>query len=170
MAEQAFERELSKYNVTVKRYHADNGRFADKEFWDEVLHQNQAITFCAVGAYHQNRIIERYIGKITTRGRIMLLHAKRFWPEAITHILWPFAVAHAIYLENTLAIGTDGRTPLQKLTATDHEITLRDQHTRGCPVCVLESKVQASSNGLPKWEPRARIGVYLGRSSVRRAT
>jgi len=31
-------------------------------------------------------------------------------------------------------------------------------------VYVLESKVQTSAKGLPKWEPRARIGVYLGRS------
>ena len=31
---------------------------------------------------------------------------------------------------------------------------------------VLESKVQTSSKDLPKWEPRARIGVYLGRSPV----
>ena len=30
----------------------------------------------------------------------------------------------------------------------------------------LESKVQTSSKGLPKWEPRARIGVCLGRSHV----
>ena len=30
----------------------------------------------------------------------------------------------------------------------------------------LESKVQISLKGLPKWEPRARIGVYLSRSPV----
>ena len=94
----------------------------------------------------------------------MLLHAKRFWPEAITHMLWPFAASEATHLENTVTVDREGRTPLQKLTGSDLPIYLRDQHTWGCPVHVLESKVQTSSKGLPKWEPRARIGVYLGRS------
>ena len=58
----------------------------------------------------------------------MLLCAKRFWPKAITYMLWPFAVVHAIYLENMLSISTDGRMPLQKLTVTDHEIYLYHHH------------------------------------------
>ena len=40
IAKQAFEYKLSKYNVTIKRYHADNGHFANKAFQDKVLHQN----------------------------------------------------------------------------------------------------------------------------------
>ena len=40
MVKQAFDRKLSKHNVTIKRYYAENGCFADKEFQDEVLHQN----------------------------------------------------------------------------------------------------------------------------------
>ena len=96
----------------------------------------------------------------------MLLHAKRFWPKAVAHMLQPFTVAYIIYLESTLAIEVDKRTLLQKLTATNHEITLRDQHTQRCLVYILESKVQISSKGLPKQESRARIGVYLSRSPV----
>ena len=94
----------------------------------------------------------------------MLLHAKRFWPEAITHVLWPFVVAEAINMENNFTLDASGRTPLQKLTATNGPMHLRDQHPWGCPVYVLENKLQSSSKGIPKWEPRARIGVYLGRS------
>ena len=96
----------------------------------------------------------------------MLLYAKMFQSEAITHILQPFAITHSTYLENKLAIRADRRMLLQKLIAIDHEITLRNQYTWRCPVHVLESKVQISSKGLPKWKTRARIGVYLGRSSV----
>ena len=79
-------------------------------------------------------------------------------------MLWPFAVAEAINIENTLSINSNRKTLIQKLTAAEIPITLRDYHTWGCPVHVLESKVQTSSKGLPKWEPRSRIGIYLGRS------
>ena len=163
-AKHAFERELLKHNVTVKAYRADNGRFADAGFKAEIENNNQLITFCGVGAHGQNGIVERHIGKVNMRGRIMLLHAKRFWPEAITHVLWPFAAAEAINMENNFTLDTSGRTPLQKLTATNSPMHLRDQHPWGCPVHVLEKKLQSSSKGAPKWEPRARIGVYLGRS------
>jgi len=149
-AKQAFEFELSKHNVKVMAYRADNGRFADHGFKEEVNRCNQIITYCGVGAHHQNGSIERYIGKLTTRARIMLLHAKRFWPEAITHMLWPFTVAEAIHLENTLHLDSNGKSPLQKLTASEAPILLRDQHIWGCPVYILEEKVQTSSKGLPK--------------------
>ena len=79
-------------------------------------------------------------------------------------MLWPFAVAKAINIENNLVTDVDRHAVLQKLTATDAPFHLQDQHTWGCPVHVLESKVQTSAKGLPKWESRARIGVYLGRS------
>ena len=73
---------------------------------------NQIITYCSVGAHGQNGNIERYIGKVTKRGRIMLLHAKRFWPEAITHILWLFAVTEAINVLNYLSVDKTGKTLL----------------------------------------------------------
>ena len=44
----------------------------------------------------QNGIIRRKIGKITVGGQIMLPHTKSFWPEAIKHMIYPFAVAKAI--------------------------------------------------------------------------
>ena len=160
----AFESEMAKHNAQVKACRADNGRFANLGFKLEVGKCNQKITYCGVGAHGQNGIVERHVGKVTIRGRIMLLQAKRFWPKAITHMLWPFAASEAMQLENTVTVNGEGRTPLQKLTGSDLPIYLRDQHTWGCPVHVLESKVQTSSKGLPKWEPRARIGVYLGRS------
>ena len=42
-------------------YHADNGRFAESSFRDAVDDSNQTITFCGVGAHHQNAIVERMI-------------------------------------------------------------------------------------------------------------
>ena len=67
-------------------------------------------------------------------------------------------------MENNFSVDNEGRAPLQKLTGTDSPLLLRNQHTWGCPVYVLERKAQTSSKDLPKWKTRARIGFYLGRS------
>ena len=77
-AKQVFEAELAKYNVKVKSYRTDNRRFTDLGFHEEVEKCNQEITFCGIEVHHQNNHIEKYINKITTRGRIMLLYAKRY--------------------------------------------------------------------------------------------
>ena len=43
---------------------------------------------------------------------------------------------------------------------------VRDYHVFGCPVYILDSKRQSGTLGPPKWEPRSRIGVYLGHSPM----
>ena len=40
---------------------------------------------------------------------------------------------------------------------------MKDNHTFGCPVYAL-SNVLASGKTLPKWSPRARLGLNLGPS------
>ena len=39
---------------------------------------------------------------------------------------------------------------------------MRNQQTWGCPVYVFESK--AADGRIPKWDPKARVGIYLGQS------
>ena len=56
-AKVSFEKLASTYGVTVKQYHADNGIFACKGFRDVITESNQKITFCGVGAHHQNGIV-----------------------------------------------------------------------------------------------------------------
>ena len=58
LAVKAFEKVMAQANCSVKHYHANNGAFAHKSFLDEVNCKEQKITFCAVGAHHQNRIIK----------------------------------------------------------------------------------------------------------------
>lgn len=72
------------HGVEIKGYHADNGRFAEAEFRDDCKACDQTITYCAVGAHHQNGIAEAGIIRFTLNARTCLLHAKRMWPEAIT--------------------------------------------------------------------------------------
>ena len=40
------------------------------------------------------------------------------------------------------------------------------EHTFGCPVYILDSKLQSDLGGIPKWEPRSRLGIYVGNSPV----
>ncbi|KAI2503451.1 hypothetical protein MHU86_10999 [Fragilaria crotonensis] len=46
-AKHAFERYALSHNVTVKRYHGDNGRFSDNDFRVECLMKGQQLTFAA---------------------------------------------------------------------------------------------------------------------------
>ena len=50
-AKQAFELHMKDMGVKVARYHADNGRFADILFLQDVKEQKQSITFCGVNAH-----------------------------------------------------------------------------------------------------------------------
>ncbi|KAL7463024.1 hypothetical protein ACHAXS_005996 [Conticribra weissflogii] len=129
-AKHHFEHFAATPDVSVSRYHADNGVFRDSLFMDDVKQQMQRITFCGVNAHHQNGIVERMIKSLTLISRTLLLHARRHWPEYISTMLWPLALKAAQDRLNQLNVNLDGKTP----------------------------------EGAPKWEPRARLGIYVGRS------
>ena len=50
----AFEAYERKYSVTILHYHADDGRFADNLYINDVNIQGQTISYCGVGALFQN--------------------------------------------------------------------------------------------------------------------
>ena len=41
---------------------------------------------------------------------------------------------------------------------------MKHHHTFGCPVYILDSRLQTNPKGVPKWEPRSRLGIYVGHS------
>jgi len=43
-------------------------------------------------------------------------------------------------------------------------VQLKHYHTFGCPVYILDSRLQTNPKGVPKWEPRSRLGIYVGHS------
>ena len=158
-----FETHAQTCGVKIKSYRADNGRFAEKAFKDEIFKAQQTIDYCAVGAHHQNGVIERHFQTLSTRTRTLLLHAKRYWPAMISVLLWPFAYKYAEYLHNHLHLDKDGLSPIQKFCKVDMNISIKDIHTWGCPCYVLDSNLQSGSM-LAKWGPRSHLGVYLGHS------
>ena len=117
-----------------------------------------------MGAHHQNGIVERRIRLITETARTLLLHAQRHWPEYITTMLWPFAVKAAIERINYLSFDLEGKSPASKFYGTEKAFNINEFHTFGCPVFVLDSRLQSGQIGPPKWEPRSRVGIYLGHS------
>jgi hypothetical protein len=165
LAKASYEKFLHSIGVTTKAYHADNGRFADKGFRDDCEKNNQTITFCGVGAHHQNGIAERKIKSLTLGGRTLLLHAKRMLPEYISTILWPFAIKCYEDRMNNLTHRADGRTPFETLAGLESSpLRIKDFHTFGCPCYVLDHRLQSGQSMVPKWDPRARMGIYVGRS------
>ena len=80
---EAMEMVMAQVGRNIKHYHADNGRFADNGFIDAINTKDQKITFCGVGAHHQNGIIENKNNIITLGARTLLLHGMRMWPTMI---------------------------------------------------------------------------------------
>jgi ribosomal protein L13E len=165
-AKRAFERWASDYGVTIRHYHCDNGRFADNAFIAACEQQRQTITFCGVNAHHQNGIAERAIRDIQDQARKQLLHAKARWTKAIDLALWPYALRYAVYVHNTVPYlqgKNNGKSRLELFSGIRIAAKLSQMHTFGCPVYALQNEL-ASGNSLPKWSPRARLGINLGPS------
>ena len=65
LAKRAYEKVLRQAGCTARHYHADNGRFSDKGLHKDIDDKGQEITFCGVGAHHQNSIIENRNQQLT---------------------------------------------------------------------------------------------------------
>ena len=177
-----FERQAQQFDVKIKNFRADNGIFRSKEFRDDLEIHEQDVTYCGVGAHHQNGVAERHIRIIVERARTALLHASTKWPDMIDPELWTYAVNYAVHQWNLtpredlkflspeeVFSGTTSRTlpDLSRSSGpTDSKVTslARTFQTFGCPVFVLDSALQ-DGKSLPKFDPRSRTGIFLGHSS-----
>jgi hypothetical protein len=97
-AKVAFERYAAKSNIKVRHYHADNGRFGENLFKNEVQKQSQTISFRGVNAHFQNGVTEQQIRTLQDQTRAILAHAQARWPSAVKAHLWPYAFRMAQYL------------------------------------------------------------------------
>eukprot|EP00957_Ditylum_brightwellii_P197119 15017869-Ditylum_brightwellii.AAC.1 len=98
--------------------------------------------------------------------RTVLLHAKRKWPAVINTILWPFAYRAVEKRHNKLDLKANGLSPLEQLLGHKEESMASDFHTWGYLIFVLNSRSQSNTGiGPPKWDPKARVGIYLSHSS-----
>jgi hypothetical protein len=88
------------------------------------------------------------------------------WPQMVDTLFWPFAFKVAAEQHNCLSLNKGGQTPISILHGVPSEtVPVKSFHTLICPVYVLDSRAQSTSNpSPPKWESRSRIGIYLGHS------
>ncbi len=97
----------------------------------------------------------------------MLLHAKRLLPEYISTILWPFALKCCEDHLNNLVHHADDQMPYEILAGLESsKIIMLNFHTFGCPCYVLDQHLQSGNGTAPKWEPHARMGIYVGQSPL----
>ena len=66
---------------------------------------------------------------------------------------------------NNLQFDMQGLNPFQKLAGLGSlALDIKSFHTFGCPVYVLDGRLQSGLSMIPKWDLRARMGIYVGRS------
>ena len=148
-------------DVVRKHYHADNGRFAENSFMVDCASKMQSLTFCGVGAHRQNGVSERVIKNLTLSARTLVLHPQRHWPEYITTMFWQFSLVAAADRMNNLHIDIHAQNPEMKFSTTIGSSTrLSNFHMFGCPVYILDARLQGvGGGGPPKWDPRARLWI-----------
>ena len=159
-----FEREALRHGIPILGYRADNGVYKTAAFRADLNKNKQSIQFSGVGAHHHNGIAERAIRTISTSARSMLIHAMIHWPEETSLDLWPFAIQYAVFLWNRMPKEDSGLSPIEIFynSKSDHQ-ELRSAKVFGCPSYVLDPRLQ-DGNKLPRWNPRSKMGQFLGRS------
>jgi len=98
----------------------------------------------------------------------MLLHAQTRWPQAINKSFWPFATHHAIniYINCYRGRHSIAIPPLEEFTNMPSSLQLHDLHPWGCPIYVLDKRLQDGNHTSSKWDPCAWLGIYMGHSSI----
>ena len=157
----SFEREMFQYGILIETYHTDNGVFSSKDFVSQIEASLQNVRFSGVGGHHQNGAAERTIGTAFGIARAMLIHFAIRWPEVFDVSVWPMAIQYAKWLVNHVpkANGIAAIELIVRSKTARH--VLQNAHVFGCPVYVLDPKLQSLSH-LPKFQARSKRGVFMG--------
>ena len=151
----------------IQKYHADNGIFASAAFKQHCDENKIQYSFSGVGAKHQNGVAERNIKTIAQYARANMLHLATHWPQQASARFWPQAVDYAIWVFNRMPNMESGISPNELWSSArgNAGIELSRTHVFGCPVYVLDAALQDGQK-IPKWNPRARLGLFLGFSNL----
>ena len=166
LGKEAFEQYSKDRGVNIEGYHADNGIFRANKWVTACQLKGQGLSFAGVNAHHQNGIAERRIRTLQELARTMLIHAAKRWPKAVTTNLWPYAIrmANDVLNETPHLQDKTRRTAQQIFSNTAVQTNPKHWKPFGCPVFVLDRRLQAGSSIFHKWKQRAKVGIYLGRS------
>ncbi len=146
-AKHAFEQYARSFDVAIRHYHGDNGRFTENAFKTDCEKKGQQLSFCGTNAHFQNGIAERKIRDLQDRARTMIVHAKHHWPDAITSNLWPYALRLANEGSRCIPI-LDGKNPVQLFTSQNFQMSTHQHlHPFGCPIYVLRDGPATGKKG-----------------------
>lgn len=162
-AKRSFEQYAGTHGVKILGYHADNVPFGSREFREALQRHDQVLLFSGTGAHHQNGVAERAIRTISSWTRAMLLHMVMHWPAQADLSLWPFAMDYAVHIWNNFPKPPTLLSPVEIFSRSKFPSSLFLNRCRvwGCPAYVLDPALQDGKK-LPKWQPRARRGQFLG--------
>ena len=93
-----------------------------------------------------------------------MIHSSLHWTKnGVDDLtLWSFVVKHSVWVYNRVPNQESVISPMEILTKTkSNHRDLRRSQVWGCPVFVLEAKLQDDQK-LPKWNRRSRLGQFLG--------
>jgi hypothetical protein len=159
-AKMAFEGFAHSLNVQIQHYHADNRRFCENLWMNNVRKEGQTISFCSVNVHFQNGVAERRIRDLSDGARTSLLHAKEQWSKAISVHLWPYAVRHRNEVYNATRKESRKASPIKLFSNMTIQPRLKHFHAFGCPTYRLNRGLQGGKSQ-PKWEQRAQPVIYL---------
>ena len=131
----SYESLMKSYGHDVRKYHADNGRYAENTFVQDAKDKNQQISYCGVGSHHQNGIAERRIKSLGEDARAMLAHGQHLWPEVVTKKLWPFAYKAACRARNKFKLDENNYSPEEKLSGTAMKQIICHEHPLLSSLC-----------------------------------
>ena len=94
---------------------------------------------------------------------MMMLHALRKWSSMLSIHLWPYGLHTANDICNSAPRKGSDISPIKSFSGVTVHPKLKHYHAFGCPMYILNKDLQAQKS-LPKWQSRARLGVYLGPS------
>ena len=105
------------FGIIKKKFHPDNGIFAEEGFKSDVSNNNQTIRYCVVGAHLQNGISEADIEQLTEKSRTVMIHVKHRWLEVIQPCLCPFTLKQAEFNLNNLRLGKSVKSRAKHFSA-----------------------------------------------------
>ena len=111
---------------------------------------NCTIISFGVGPYYQNAIFERRIQTLPLGDIILLLYAKNIFARVNKYNVMVLCTEGICIKLNELKMGGCGINPMENFSGTTTYINIKNHHTWGCPVCVLDSRLQGKISGLLK--------------------
>jgi hypothetical protein len=163
-AKDEFEQYAAEHGVAIKHYHCDNGCFVDNAFDKHVNKAARDSPFAGSTPISKMGSPNVQFGtspRVPKSSSCTCTSAGQ--PQCIP--LWPYALRNAALLRNTLPMLEDGSSWLELFSSIRVGAKMAHNHMFPCPVFALQNKL-AAGNTIPKWSPRACLGLNLGPSPM----